>query len=139
MTGIERTEKWNQRIKDCLAAVQSWKIESEFLAGRSKIQNAIFGQRRGQRIGIAVIEAERIAMQCVRNFVTVGGKLREVGLHELKSKLRCCNRNDPAARKDLVTVPPEKRSLQLCTGLFCSPYRGGAQSFTSPSPSPGDF
>jgi hypothetical protein len=59
-----------------------------------------------------MIKAEREAMQRVGNFVTVGGKLREIDTHGRESRLRCCNRNDPGARKNCVTVPRAKRSFQ---------------------------
>src|SRR4051812_21184629 len=85
MTGIERTEQWNQRINDRSAPVQLWKIEAEFFSSRTKIKTAIFRQRRGQRIGVAVIEAERKTMQRVGNFVSVGCQLR-VSAHARKAR-----------------------------------------------------
>jgi hypothetical protein len=60
----------NKRINDCLATGQLRKIETEFFSGRPEIEDAIFHQRRRQRIGIAMIETKRVAVQCIVNFVT---------------------------------------------------------------------
>ena len=40
-------------------------------AGRPEIEKTIFGQRRRQRIRIAMIKAERESMERIGNFITV--------------------------------------------------------------------
>jgi hypothetical protein len=95
VTGIERTEQWDERINNCLAAGQLSKIEPKPFSRRPKIENAICGQRRRKRIGIAVIQTEREPMKRVTDFVTIG-----FNAHELEFRAR------PAGT-------PERREAEL--------------------------
>ncbi len=76
VTGVERTEQRNKRVHDGLATGQLGEFDPELPAGRPKIENAVVGERRCQRIGVAVIETEGEAMQRVCNFVPIVGQLR---------------------------------------------------------------
>src|SRR5207249_9618052 len=76
VTGVERAEEWNKSIHDCFAATQFWKIDPKFYPRRPEIENAIFRKCRCQRIGVAVVEAESVPVQRVRNLVSVAGQLR---------------------------------------------------------------
>src|SRR5438270_3145557 len=78
MTGIERAEQRNQRLNDRLPPGQFWKIEAEFFSGRTKIKNAIFGERRRQRIGISVIETKCETMQRINDLISIIRQLRQI-------------------------------------------------------------
>ena len=68
---IERADERKDGIEDGLAAGDQRKIEMEFLVGRTEIQNAILGQRGSERIGVAVIEGEGVAVKGIGDFVAV--------------------------------------------------------------------
>ena len=76
VTRIQRAEQRNEPINDRRPAGQLRKIEAELSTGRPEIQNAVFGQRRRQRIGVAVVETEGEPVQCVRDLISVAGELR---------------------------------------------------------------
>lgn len=78
VAGVERAEKWNQRIHDSLTAVQLREVDPELPARGPEIENAIFRKDRRQRIGIAVVETKSVSMQRVSNLVAVGGLLRQI-------------------------------------------------------------
>jgi hypothetical protein len=84
VAGIERADERQDRIEDGLASGYFRKIELELLAGGSEIEDAIFGQRGGERVGVALVETKAIAVESVGDFVTVVGELGEVGGHDLK-------------------------------------------------------
>jgi hypothetical protein len=81
VAGIERTEQGNERVDDRFASFQPRKIETELFSRRPKIENAIFRQRRRERIRVAVIESKCEAMQRVRNFVAIVRQLHVGMLH----------------------------------------------------------
>ena len=76
VAGIERTENRKKSLHDGATTGQFGETDPELRARGLEIEKAIFCERRGQRFGITVIEAESIAMQGVRNFITVAGQLR---------------------------------------------------------------
>jgi hypothetical protein len=84
VTGVERTEQRKKPVHDGLATDEFGEIELELSARGFEIEHAIFRESGGERIGIAVIETEGIAMQCVRNLIAVGGQLREIVAHARK-------------------------------------------------------
>jgi hypothetical protein len=84
MAGIERADQWENRLENGLTTSYFWKIELQLLAGGPEVENAIFSQGGGERIGVALVETKAIAVKSVGDFVTVVGELGEVGGHDLK-------------------------------------------------------
>ena len=81
VAGIERADERQHAIEDRLATGDLPEIELQPFAGGREIENAIFRQRRRERIGIAVVEAEGVAVKSIGDFVTVVRQLGEVGVH----------------------------------------------------------
>ena len=71
MARVERPEHRNERLHDCVASDQNRKIEAELLSACGEIDDAILSKGRRERIRIAMIEAERVAIHRVRNFGTI--------------------------------------------------------------------
>lgn len=68
---IERADERKDGIEDRLATVKQRKIEMEVSVGGTEIQDAILGQRGREYSGVAVIEAEGVAVKGIGGFVTV--------------------------------------------------------------------
>ena len=81
VTGIERADQRKHRVQDGLPAREPREVELQLPACGREIENAIFGQGRCERIGIAVVEAEGVAMQSVRNLISIKGELGQVAAH----------------------------------------------------------
>ena len=64
-----------------VATGQSGKIETELPSCGCKIEDAILRKRRSQRIRIPVIETESVAMDGVRNLISIGGLLSWIRAH----------------------------------------------------------
>ena len=71
VAGIERADERKDGIEDGLTTGDQRKIETEFLVGGTEIEDAIFGECGSERIGIAAIEAEGVAVKGIGDFVTV--------------------------------------------------------------------
>ena len=76
VTGVERTDQRKDDFKDGVPSGQYGEIQAELLTRGREIENAVFGNRGRQRIGITVVETERVAMQCIGDFESVVGQLR---------------------------------------------------------------
>ena len=81
MTGVERAEQGNERIYDGLTPSQFGKVQRKFLSRRSEIENTIFRERRRQRIGVAMIKPESVAMERISNLVAIACQLCQIGAH----------------------------------------------------------
>lgn len=86
VAGIERADEPQHGIENRLTAREFREIELQFLAGGREIENAIFGQRRCERVGVAMVEAEGVAVQSIGDFVAVAGQLGEVSVHPSQSR-----------------------------------------------------
>ena len=75
MAGVEWSDEGKHSIDDRVATGQHGEAQSSFLAGRPKIENAIFSKSRGEHFWIIVIETESVTMQCIADLVTVAEKL----------------------------------------------------------------
>jgi hypothetical protein len=84
VAGIERADERQHGIEDGLAAREHGEIQVQFSSRGPEIEDAIVCQRRRERIGVAMIEAEGVAIESVGDFITVGGKLGEIGAHRWK-------------------------------------------------------
>jgi len=71
VAGIERADERKDGIEDGLTTGDQRKIETEFLVGGTEIEDAIFGECGSERIGIAAIEAQGVAVKGIGDFVTV--------------------------------------------------------------------
>src|SRR4026207_1676630 len=91
-TGVEWAEQGDECIHDGLTAGQFGKVQLKFLSRRSEIENTVFRKRRRQRIGIAMIKPESIAMERVSNLVAVACQLCQVGAHAKFNRLRSIKR-----------------------------------------------
>ena len=76
VTGVEWPEERNKSIHDRFPAIQFRKINPKFSPRRPEIEDAIFRKCRCQRIGVTVVQAECVPMQCVGNLVPITGQLR---------------------------------------------------------------
>jgi hypothetical protein len=86
VAGIEWADQRQDGIENCLAPVEPWKIQVQFPAGGSEVEDAIFRESRRERIRVTMVEAKGVAMKGVGDFVTVSGELREVGAHRAESR-----------------------------------------------------
>jgi hypothetical protein len=78
VAGIERADERQHAIEDRRATRDLAEIELQPFAGRREIENTIFRQRRRERIGVAVVEAEGVTMKGVGNFIAVVRELGEI-------------------------------------------------------------
>ena len=68
---IERADERKDGIEDGLAAGDQRKTEMESLVGATEVEDAIFSERGSERIGVAMIEAEGVAVKGIGDFITV--------------------------------------------------------------------
>ena len=90
VAGVEWAEQGDECIHDGLTARQFGKVQPKLFSRGSEIEDTIFRERRRQRIGVAMVKTESVAMQRVSNLVAIAGQLCEVGAH--RGNLVCRNR-----------------------------------------------
>ncbi len=78
---IKRADERKDGVEDSLAAGDPRNTEMKFPVGGTEIQDAIFGERGSERIGVAMIKAEGEAVKGVGDFVTVVRQLGKIGAH----------------------------------------------------------
>src|SRR5436190_1014402 len=81
VTGVERSDKRKNVRQDSVTTGQNRELDPDFRTSGPEIENSLFRKGRGQRIRIPVVEAKGVAMQCVRDLISVGGELGQVGVH----------------------------------------------------------
>src|SRR5437762_12400736 len=79
VTGVEWAEQGDECIDNGLAARQFGKVQIELFSRRSEIEEAILRERRRQRIGIAMVKTESVAMHRIRDFIPIRSEERRVG------------------------------------------------------------
>lgn len=76
VTGVERTDHGKDGFNNGVASSYQGEIQAELFARGPEIENAILGHCRRQRIGVTVVETERVAMQGIGDFEAVVSQLR---------------------------------------------------------------